>query len=153
VPRPTKLTPELQAAICQSIRDGNTRETAAGCQGISPTSLYEWLARGEKEKKGIYTEFSEAVKKADHDATAAKVKVVHNAAQADNWYAAAWWLERRRYGDWGKKERLDVMGADGDPVELLLVTKVIRAADDDSPPAPGEAGCGSDAGPAALPPQ
>ncbi|HXF72327.1 MAG TPA: hypothetical protein VNO79_06935 [Actinomycetota bacterium] len=46
--RPTKLSPEVQARICQAIRAGNYRETAARYAGIGISTFYAWLQRGER---------------------------------------------------------------------------------------------------------
>lgn len=34
-----------------------------------------------------------------------------------DWKAGAWWLERRRAADWGSRQKVEVTGADGGPIE------------------------------------
>lgn len=97
--RPTKLTPELQAAVVQAIAAGNTRHDAAEYAGVGMRSLYRWLARGRKAKGGRYRHLWQAVKKAEADAVVRNVAIIQKAAQK-TWQAAAWWLERKRGEDW-----------------------------------------------------
>ncbi len=44
--RPPKLTPELQQRIVQRIVTGNYPEVAAGAEGVSRATFYEWMQRG-----------------------------------------------------------------------------------------------------------
>ena len=104
--RPTKLTPEVQNAIVDAIRRGNYIETAATIAGISKDTLYKWLKRGNSCKKGVFRDFSDAIKKAiaeseDHDIT------VINSAASMYWQAAAWRLERKFPDKWGRKDRVN----------------------------------------------
>lgn len=102
--RPTKLTPEIQAAIVDAIRRGNYIETAATIAGITKDTLYKWIKRGNACKSGAFKDFSDAIKKAiaeseDHDIT------VINSAAAMYWQAAAWRLERKFPDRWGRRDR------------------------------------------------
>ena len=85
----TKLTPELQDAICALIRDkGSYPEVAAAACGISHTTFYEWMARGRVrsssttpgsaepvepgtrglgDPQGLYADFADAINKANAD--------------------------------------------------------------------------------------
>ena len=60
VGRRPKLTIEVSAAIVQIIRRGAFDYVAAQTAGISPSTFYDWLAKG---RAGIepYAEFSEKV--------------------------------------------------------------------------------------------
>lgn len=135
--RPTKLTPEIQERICQAIRTGNTRKDAAAYAGVSERAMAYWQARGRRRKKGRYFQFLQALQKADADAICRNVAVIQKATQGGTvvsrktitrkdgsvevsetfsepqWTAAAWWLERRRPDDYGKRERHEHTGADG----------------------------------------
>ncbi len=103
--RPTKLTPQLQAKICDAIRVGCYVETAAAYCGISKDTFYRWLRQGAKAKSGIYKDFSDAVEKAMADAEFRDVMIISNAATSD-WKAAAWKLERRAPERWGRRDRV-----------------------------------------------
>ena len=75
-----------------------------------------------KCRKGVYFEFFEAIKKAEAQAEARNVAVIQTAAR-DSWQAAAWWLERKYPQEWGKKERHEHVGKDGEPIELDIDPK------------------------------
>ena len=49
VARPTKLTPAVAERILSAIRAGNFMEVAARYAGISPSTLYRWLERGDPD--------------------------------------------------------------------------------------------------------
>jgi hypothetical protein len=53
--------------------------------------------------------FSNAVTRAEAEAEVACTGTIKKAAQDGDWHAAAWWLERRRAEDWGRKDRIDIV--------------------------------------------
>lgn len=68
--RPTKLTPEFQKAICDSI--ALTKVTLADCArslGIDDSTVFRWLEKGKKARAGPYRDFYDAVTKARADGT------------------------------------------------------------------------------------
>lgn len=81
----------------QALREGNTRRAAAALGGIGESTFQEWL----HEKVG----FAAAVEKAEGECEAEMVSRVRRAALGDTWQAAAWWLERRRAADFGRKDQ------------------------------------------------
>lgn len=109
--RPTKLTPELQAKICDALRTGNYLETAAAFAGIDKTTLFDWLRRGARSTSGIYHDFSRAVEKALADSEARDVALVSKAAAEGIWQAAAWRLERKFPERWGRRDHHRVEAA------------------------------------------
>jgi len=120
--RPTDLTPELQEKIVQAIKAGNYIETASAYAGINKTTLYDWLKRGSKETDGIYVEFSNAVEKALADAEVRDVAIIAKAADT-YWQASAWRLERKFPKRWGRKDRLEHTGKDGEPIQTTQVSQ------------------------------
>jgi transposase-like protein len=116
--RPTKLTADLKERLIGALRSGAPNETAAGFAGIAESTFYAWLARAQEDLKNNpeiatdYTEFQEAVEKAQAEAELEKLLIINAAAKgkpttegapgtAGQWQAAAWFLERRhpeRYG-------------------------------------------------------
>lgn len=133
--RPSKISPELTAKICDMLRAGNYIETAAAYAGINKTTLYDWMKRGAREMERVelagkgakirkkeqpYVDFSNAVTKALAEAEVRDLIIISNAAKTD-WKAAAWKLERRTPDKWGRKERLDAnlqhSGKDGGPIQ------------------------------------
>ncbi len=100
--RPTKLTPAVQRKLCKALADGNTRTDAARIAGIGLTTFKVWMIRGKKHKTGIFRAFRAAIKEAESKASSSMVGKIRKAAN-EQWQAAAWWLERRRPEDFGRK--------------------------------------------------
>jgi len=129
--RPDKLTPKLKEDLLKMIVTGNYIETAAAFVGIAQTTLREWMRRGEREAQRLnadpnarpikseekYIELSEAIRQAQAESEVRDVVLIGRAAQ-DQWQAAAWRLERRYPDRWGKKERHELTGANGGPVQF-----------------------------------
>jgi len=132
--RPTDLTPQVQAKIVQAIVGGNANVVAAAYAGIGESTYYAWLDRGRKEVTRLasspwarpratempFLEFLEAIEKAQADAEARNVALIAKAAQDGTWTAAAWWLERKYPERWGRKDRHEVTGKDGEPFSITV---------------------------------
>jgi hypothetical protein len=73
------------------------------------TTLYRMLDRDDGT---LVT----AIEKAEGEAEATYTKIVADAA-VKNWTAAAWWLERRRPDDFARRERVEMTGKDGGPID------------------------------------
>jgi transposase-like protein len=116
--RKPKLTEELIERVVHAILGGNYNAVAARYAGICESTFYRWLQEGE-EGNGIKREFSDAVKKAESDAEVRNVALIQTASR-DTWQAAAWWLERKHNERWGRKERREVTGEAGGPVEVTI---------------------------------
>lgn len=95
----SKLTEPRVAALLHALENGCTREAAAGAAGISRATLWRWMTADET----LRDEVEKAEDKAEARFTAA---VVH--AVPTTWQAAAWWLERRRWQQYGRHERIEV---------------------------------------------
>lgn len=111
--RPTKRTPETLERILEALTAGNTRVASAGYARCSDEFLRLWM-RDEPAVK-------EAVEYAEHTAEVRNVAIIQRAAET-TWQAAAWWLERKMWRDWCKKERQMVE---------ILAQDVARRSDDD----------------------
>ena len=105
--RPSKLTPERQQKLVEAIAAGNYYETACTYAGIDYTTFRLWMIRGEQEKQGKYSEFFEAITRAEAEAENTAVQIWQK-AMADDWRAAQMFLERRHPDRWGKHTRLDM---------------------------------------------
>jgi len=110
--RPTLLTPELRDKICQYLRVGSYVETAVAAVGIHKDTFYGWmkdaaflhrlrlnaLDKGQtfeaSDAEIALMEFSDAMEKAIAEAELADLVVIRTAANAGQWQAAAWRLER-----------------------------------------------------------
>jgi hypothetical protein len=105
--RPTKYTPEREKRILAALEAGCSRRLAAQCGGVDQDTLVGWMRR--------YSGFSDAVTRAECQAERAAVEAIHDAAEAGDWRASVWWLERRRPESWGRTRPtllmlLDVVG-------------------------------------------
>lgn len=101
--RPSKRTPEREASITAALARGNTRRAAAAAAGVTERTFERWMAR--------FVGFVAAVEKAEADAELMHVANVAKAAEDGTWTASAWWLERRRADEWGRRDRLEVISA------------------------------------------
>jgi len=77
--RPTKLTPELKKVILDTIATGVPRSHAAKRAGITRVTLWGWLKRGRKAKKGEFFDFFNAVKKAEGEAVTVSLARIRKA--------------------------------------------------------------------------
>jgi transcriptional regulator with XRE-family HTH domain len=89
--------PRVEAAL-NALRMGCTRQAAAGAAGVSRVTFWRWM---DDET------FRSEVEKAEAVAEATYTAIVANAAPK-SWQAAAWWLERRQWREYGRHERVDV---------------------------------------------
>ena len=109
--RPSKLTPEVQRILCGALRTGNYVENAVIYAGISKSTFYSWLAKGDADRLAglttILSEFSDAIKKADVDA---EVRVIAQWQQhmGENWQACAEFASRRWPERWGRHKKVDM---------------------------------------------
>ena len=152
--RPTKLTPEAQAAIVHQLELGNYVETAAIVSGVSKVSLYDWLKRGEKQKSGVFREFLNAVLKAQAFAETRDLDVIDRAAQGVeevviketfeknkegnlvlvdkkiekkvnfDWKASAWRLERRSPKKFGRRSNVEISTSKLDKEQVDAIAKL-----------------------------
>jgi transposase len=114
--RPTKLTPEVQKRICDAIKAGNYYEAAAAYADVDYRTFRNWMERGEKAGSGIYFQFFQSVARAEAEA---EVRIVAQWQQQipENWAAARDFLARRHPERWGPKEKREVSGPEGGPIE------------------------------------
>lgn len=115
--KPT-ITAEKIDRVVSYVRAGNYMETAAAASGIGKTALYEWLKRGRKERdrvakdpklrvrksEALFVTFSEKMEEATAQAETRDVLLIAQAAKED-WKAAAWRLERKYPGKYGRVAR------------------------------------------------
>jgi hypothetical protein len=120
--RPTKLTPEIAATICGLVAQGNYMKASAGAVGVDPGTVHRWVSKGAApDADPLYRDFRDQLQKAKAMAEAKMVKVITTAANQGQWTAAAWWLERTNPEEWGKRDRVEVTGADGGPIETRQI--------------------------------
>jgi hypothetical protein len=120
MPRPTKLTPEIQQCIADAIRAGNYAKVAAECAGVGETTFYRWMQMGERARSGRFREFWESIRIAEAEAEVRAVKA-WQAAIPENWKAAMHWLARRYPDRWGPTQRHEGSGPRQGPIEVEVV--------------------------------
>lgn len=101
-----------------AVKAGNYIETAAAWAGISKDTLYNWLKKGARSRRGKFRAFAEAMEKAQAEAEMRDIQTIGQAALSGNWQASAWRLERKFPKKWGRVDRSEVTGKDGGPVEV-----------------------------------
>jgi len=145
--RPTKLTPEVEAKIVETILAGNWLLTAARAVGIDKTTLHDWLRRGRSETDGIYAEFVRVTDMARAQVEIEEIAIVRAGASAANgrdWKAYAWLLERRDRKRFGPAQRHEVTGPNGGPIKIdaaELAKRIEQLAADDAATHAGSAAC------------
>lgn len=92
--RPSKFTKARKERIVQAIQAGCTYEMAADYAGITRSTLWNWLKKGEDPKQKSYCTFLDQVKKAEVEGAMVHLGTIAQASQKD-WKASAWMLERR----------------------------------------------------------
>ena len=120
--RPTKYTPATVKKITDALAAGNTRKASALYAGIGVQTMADWIER--------YRDFRDAIENAEARAEIGHVANIAQASRNGNWTASAWWLERRRHQDWGRKDRLEI---------IRLVAEMAEAAGADKDAAVAEA--------------
>jgi hypothetical protein len=114
--RPSKL-PVAEERILEDIRAGCYPEQAAQAAGVSPSTLYAWKAKGEKESDGPYRRFLLRLRQAEAEAELKAVKVMRSAIEDDgDWKAALAFLERRFPGRWRRQQTNELVGPGGGPL-------------------------------------
>lgn len=98
--RPSKYTPETVKKILDALAAGNTRKASAQYAGVGENTLGDWLRR--------YRDFRDAALQAEGQAEVSHVANIMQAARSGSVMASMFWLERRRFSDWGKIDRLEV---------------------------------------------
>lgn len=121
--QPTKYHDERCETILQSLRQGNTLKVAALMGGIHYDTLNEWRKQ--------YSDFSEAVDRAEAEAESLHVVNIRTHS-ADQWQASAWWLERRRHGDWRKVEEQRQTGPDGGAQQVNITVEFVDYGEPDA---------------------
>jgi len=103
--------------LLQGLRVGMTRRAACAGAGFSRTTLYRML---DNDPDGALVT---AIEKAEAEAEATYTLIIAKATiNPKNWTAAAWWLERRRPQEFAKRERVEMTGKDGGPIDHRDVT-------------------------------
>ena len=105
--------------LLEGLKVGMTRRAACAAAGISKTSLYRML---ENDPDGT---FGTLIENAEGEAEAAFSEIIAKATlDPKNWTAAAWWLERRHPQDYARRDKVEMTGKDGGPIESRTVSEL-----------------------------
>lgn len=121
--KPTALTPELAERLVTYLKGGNHLEVACRAAGVTRDTFNTWMHRardGEEPFNGFALQVDEAMALAEVNDLA----VIQRASQ-ETWSAAAWRLERRYPQRWSKKERTEISGPDGAPIQSAAITATL----------------------------
>ncbi len=110
--RPTKLTPETQRAICESIALSIPNKYAAEEAGIDEDTFALWMRKG-REGRAPYAAFCRAVTRAR--ASAVKSLTVRVLGGGKGSSGSAWLLERRFANDY-LRQKLELSEDPGKPL-------------------------------------
>jgi hypothetical protein len=133
--RPSPLVEEeVEKALLDYIRIGTPVRKAVAAVGIAEKTFYNWMTRGLTERErlatvpnakpnpteGIFLQFLQGVERARGEAITKKVAVIAKAGNEGDWRAAAWWLERQNPEDFGKTDKIEMTGNNGDPIKVQI---------------------------------
>lgn len=138
----TTLSEHRIERICHLIEHSHSARSACKHTGTPLSTFYEWKRCGkdaqQRREKGqrltraerMLADFVERMEKAEAEAIDKHLKVIMRAALRGNWYASAWWLERRHPEDWGRY-RVDLSadpdgGADEVPTAEIVRQMILR---------------------------
>lgn len=93
----SKRTPELEKSVYDLLKAGNTKKVAALASGISQDTFYEYMKDAD---------FSDMVTRAESECQARYVTLITKAA-AEDWKAAAWYLNNRVRDEFHTKQAQD----------------------------------------------
>ena len=116
--QPTKICPEIEAAICASLRVGASKDAAAGAAGIASATLYNWLTWGEDGDKR-YTRFLESVRKAEAEVEQGCLQRIFSDKA---WQSQAWVLERKWPSRWGQRKPKEESAPEQGPTIIHIST-------------------------------
>lgn len=126
--QPTKFTALARRQILKAIRVGVPLTKACLCGGIQYTTFRNWMLQGEAEiaakAKGEHRDFVERVEIAKGKAVEKWLGVIEQAAKLGVWTAAAWKLERLYPSEFGRRDRTEITGADGKPIETRTIVDI-----------------------------
>ena len=112
------VTDDQIERLLAGLRNGLTRRAASGAAGFSKTTLYRMIEHDDGT-------LVPAIEKAEAEAEATYTALVATAAlNPKNWTAAAWWLERRRPDEFGRRERVEMTGKDGGPIDHRSISSL-----------------------------
>lgn len=121
--RPTRLEnePALAESIYQLIREGDSVTNAHIAVGVTHATESEWARKGKdglEPYKGHY-ELCQTAKAVFQSSCTRSIRMIGlGALKGANWAALSWLLERRVPDEFYLSKRIELTGANGDPLNL-----------------------------------
>ena len=104
MPRPTKLTYEIQRRIGKNIALGLPYALAAESAGVTYQTFNTWMNKGKNSTSGKQYQFQKHIQKRNADAAKTCLERFNDAAEDGNCQVCMWILERRFPADFGRRE-------------------------------------------------
>jgi hypothetical protein len=133
--RPSPIMDEdTESKLIEYIKFGTPVNRAVAAVGISERTFYTWMNRGINERErlatvpnakpnpteGVYLQFLQSVERARGEAITKKVAVIAKAGNEGDWRAAAWYLERQAPEEFGKIDKVEHTGSNGDAIKIQI---------------------------------
>jgi hypothetical protein len=123
-----------EQTLLDYIRIGTPVRKAVTASGIAEKTFYNWMSRGLAERERlslsmtaksnptevVFLQFLQRVEQARAEAIMKKVAVIAKSGNDGDWRAAAWWLERQVPEEFGKTEKLEIGGSNGEPIRIQV---------------------------------
>ena len=119
--RPTDCTPDLIERAGELLSGGHPVRAMCRALRIGHTTHYAWMERGERGEQP-FADYRDSVRAGMAEAERIALAAVRSAIPTD-WRAGAWWLERVIPEEYGR-QRIEVTGSEGGPVQVDLRTKI-----------------------------
>ena len=106
--------------LTEALRAGNFVEVAATYAGIHPATVYQYLKEAESpDCDPQVADVARRITEARASAEIRNVALIQTAARNPrHWQAAAWFLERAHQTRWGRRQGVELTGANGGPIEV-----------------------------------
>lgn len=128
------MNEQVQQELLNLIILGTPIRKAVTAVGITEKTFYTWMNRGMAERErletipnakpdlteGVYLQFLQSCERARSEAIAKKVAVIAQSGVNGDWRAAAWWLERQVPDEFGKTDRVEIGGTNGDTIKIQV---------------------------------
>jgi len=105
---------------------GLSYKSACEYAGWAESTWYEWVQKAEGRYTGpdnykpeVYREFVDDIKRAMQ---VGKVSLLNDIKKDDSWQSKAWILERRYPEEFGRIDRMEVTGKDGEEIKSRNIT-------------------------------
>ena len=123
-----------EQTLLDYIRIGTPVRKAVAASGIAEKTFYNWMSRGlaERERQAlvpnaknnptevVFLQFLQQVEQARAEAITKKVAVIAKSGNEGDWRAAAWWLERQVPEEFGKTDRFEIGGTNGEAIKVQV---------------------------------